>query len=48
MFQYFCLNPIAQVGLPAVLSIYFDLFSSAIQAYIFCMLTMANIAGTRE
>lgn len=40
--------PIAQVGLPAVLSIYFDLFSSAIQAYIFCMLTMANIAGTRE
>ena len=40
--------PIAQIGLPAVLSIYFDLFSSAIQAYIFCMLTMANIAGAVE
>ncbi len=40
--------PIAQVGLPAVLSVYFDLFSSAIQAYIFCMLTMANIAGTAD
>ncbi len=40
--------PIAQIGLPAVLSVYFDLFSSAIQAYIFCMLTMANIAGTAD
>ncbi|MBQ8603292.1 MAG: F0F1 ATP synthase subunit A [Oscillospiraceae bacterium] len=40
--------PIAQVGLPAVLSVYFDLFSSAIQAYIFVMLTMANIAGTAD
>ena len=40
--------PIAQVGIPAVLSLYFDLFSSAIQAYIFCMLTMANISGTAE
>ena len=40
--------PIAQVGIPAVLSVYFDLFSSAIQAYIFVMLTMANIAGTAD
>lgn len=40
--------PIMQVGLPAVLSIYFDLFSSVIQAYIFCMLTMANIASTAD
>lgn len=40
--------PIMQVGLPAVLSVYFDLFSSAIQAYIFVMLTMANIAGTAD
>lgn len=40
--------PLFQVGVPAVLSIYFDLFSSAIQAYIFVMLTMANIAGTRD
>ena len=40
--------PIMQIGLPAILSIYFDLFSSAIQAYIFVMLTMANIAGTAD
>ncbi|MBR4035253.1 MAG: F0F1 ATP synthase subunit A [Oscillospiraceae bacterium] len=40
--------PIMQVGLPAILSVYFDLFSSAIQAYIFVMLTMANIAGTAD
>ena len=40
--------PIMQVGVPAVLSVYFDLFSSGIQAYIFCMLTMANIAGAAE
>ena len=40
--------PIAQIGIPAILSLYFDLFSSAIQAYIFCMLTMANIAGTAD
>ena len=40
--------PIMQIGLPAVLSVYFDLFSSGIQAYIFCMLTMANIAGAVE
>ena len=40
--------PIMQIGVPAVLSVYFDLFSSGIQAYIFCMLTMANIAGAVE
>ena len=40
--------PIAQIGIPSILSLYFDLFSSAIQAYIFCMLTMANIAGTAD
>lgn len=32
--------PILQVGIPAVLSIYFDLFSSFMQAFIFCMLTV--------
>ncbi|NCB05780.1 MAG: F0F1 ATP synthase subunit A [Clostridia bacterium] len=36
--------PFLQVGLPAVLSIYFDLFSGVIQAFIFCMLTMNFIA----
>lgn len=40
--------PIFQVGLPAVLSLYFDLFTSAIQAYIFCMLTMIYVAGAEE
>ena len=43
--------PFLQVGIPAVLSIYFDLFSSFMQAFIFCMLTMlyiANAAGEEE
>ena len=29
---------------PGVLHIYFDLFSGAIQAFVFCMLTMVFIA----
>ncbi len=37
--------PFLQVGLPAVLSIYFDVFSGCMQAYIFAMLTMLNISG---
>ncbi|MDD6051823.1 MAG: F0F1 ATP synthase subunit A [Clostridiales bacterium] len=37
--------PFLQVGLPAILSIYFDVFSGCIQAYIFAMLTMLNISG---
>ena len=37
--------PFLQVGLPAVLSIYFDVFSGCMQAYIFAMLTMLNVAG---
>ena len=37
--------PFLQIGLPAVLSVYFDLFSGCIQAYIFAMLTMLNISG---
>ncbi len=32
--------PLFQIGLPAVLSLYFDIFTSFMQAYIFCMLTM--------
>lgn len=35
--------PILQAGLPAVLSVYFDLFTSFLQAYIICMLTMVFI-----
>lgn len=40
--------PIFQAGIPAVLSIYFDLFSSGLQAYIFCMLSMVYIANANE
>ena len=37
--------PLLRVGLPAVLSVYFDVFSGVMQAFIFAMLTMLNIAG---
>ena len=37
--------PFLQIGIPAVLSIYFDLFSGALQAFIFAMLTMLYVAG---
>ena len=37
--------PLLRVGLPAILSIYFDIFSGAIQAYIFAMLTMLYVSG---
>ncbi len=35
--------PILQVGIPAILSLYFDLFSGFIQALVFCMLTMVYV-----
>ena len=37
--------PLLRVGIPAVLSIYFDVFSGVMQAFIFAMLTMLNIAN---
>lgn len=37
--------PFLQVGIPAILSIYFDIFSGCLQAFIFAMLTMLYIAG---
>ncbi len=37
--------PFMQIGIPAVLSIYFDVFSGILQAYIFAMLTMLYVAG---
>lgn len=40
--------PIFQLGLPALLSIYFDLFTSFLQAYIICMLTMVYIKNAAE
>ena len=40
--------PFLTVGLPAVISLYFDWFTSLMQAYIFCMLTMVFIATAEE
>ena len=37
--------PFLRVGLPAVLSLYFDIFSGLLQAFIFAMLTMMYVAG---
>lgn len=37
--------PLFEIGLPAVLSIYFDVFSGCLQAFIFAMLTMLYVAG---
>lgn len=51
MLVYFGLShihPIAQVGIPAVLSLYFDLFGSFIQAFIFIMLTMCFVANAQD
>ena len=35
--------PYLTAGLPAVLSIYFDLFSGFVQAFVFCLLTMVYV-----
>lgn len=40
---YGLLSKIA-IGWPAVLHVYFDLFSGAIQTYVFCMLTMTYVS----
>ncbi len=37
--------PLLRIGLPAVLSVYFDIFSSCMQAFIFAILTVLNITG---
>ena len=37
--------PFLRIGIPAILSLYFDIFSGCMQAYIFAMLTMLNISG---
>lgn len=37
--------PFLQIGLPAILSVYFDLFSGCLQAFIFAMLTMMYVSG---
>ncbi|MDO4519123.1 MAG: F0F1 ATP synthase subunit A [Eubacteriales bacterium] len=40
--------PFLDVGLPAVLSVYFDWFTGVMQAFIFCMLTVMYIANAAE
>ncbi len=37
--------PFLQIGIPAVLSVYFDVFSGCLQAFIFAMLTMLYISS---
>ena len=37
--------PYLRIGIPAVLSLYFDLFSGCLQAFIFAMLTMLYVAN---
>ena len=37
--------PILQLGIPAALSVYFDIFSGFVQAFVFCLLSMVYIAG---
>lgn len=37
--------PFLRIGLPAVLSLYFDIFSGLLQAFIFAMLTMLYVSG---
>ena len=37
--------PLLQIGLPGILSIYFDVFSGLMQAFIFAMLTMLNVSN---
>ncbi|MBO5798211.1 MAG: F0F1 ATP synthase subunit A [Clostridia bacterium] len=38
-------SELLRIGLPAVLSLYFDIFSGCLQAFIFAMLTMLNVSG---
>jgi F-type H+-transporting ATPase subunit a len=40
--------PFLSVGVPAVLSVYFDWFTGFMQAFIFCMLTVMYIANAAE
>lgn len=37
--------PFLRIGIPAVLSLYFDIFSGLLQAFIFAMLTMLYVSG---
>lgn len=37
--------PIFQAGIPAILSLYFDVFSGFVQAFVFCLLTMVYVGS---
>jgi F-type H+-transporting ATPase subunit a len=37
--------PFLQIGIPALLSVYFDLFGACLQAYIFAVLTMLYVSN---
>ena len=37
--------PFLRIGIPAFMSLYFDIFSGLLQAFIFCTLTMMNVSG---
>ncbi|GHV29447.1 ATP synthase subunit a [Clostridia bacterium] len=40
--------PVFKVGIPAVLSVYFDIFGSLVQAFVFIMLTMVFVGLASE
>lgn len=40
--------PVLAIGLPGVLSVYFDVFTGIIQPYVFCMLTMVFVSNANE
>lgn len=40
----YALLSVIAIGWPAILHVYFDIFSGAIQTYVFCMLTMTYIS----
>ena len=46
--KLFSAIPFLTVGIPAVISLYFDWFGSFMQAFIFCMLTMMFISTAAE
>ena len=46
--SFFASIPLFQAGIPAIMSLYFDVFSSLLQAFIFCMLTMMFIASAAQ
>jgi F-type H+-transporting ATPase subunit a len=49
MALYYGLIPIFfKFGIPSALHVYFDLFSGAIQTYVFCMLTMVFVSDKRD